>query len=332
MTQPKELLDPELAAPLEGFLGAIGGGFDLADVPAARRIVDGVIEAMKAQAPKIEGVETRDLEVPGFEGGPPVRVRVYRPGPQAEPLPALLWMHPGGWVLGSIELDDLLAAQLAKDNECVVVSVDYRLAPEHPFPAALHDCYAALAWLGGEAQALAVDPSRIAVGGSSAGANLAAALALLARDRGGIRPAFQLLVYPALDDRTAGPAGEGRPETLFWSRQNGVDAWTAYLGRPPGGGDVSGYAAPARAGDLSGLPPAYLAVGALDAFLDENVDYARRLLGAGVAAELHVWPGACHAFDVFGAGSRIGQRFIAERNAVLRRALHPEPASPGPAA
>lgn len=332
MTQPKELLDPELAVPLEGFLAATGGGFDLGDVSGARRIVDGVIEAVKAQAPAIEGIETRDVDVPGHGNAPPVRVRVYRPSGRAEALPAILWMHPGGWVLGSIDLDGLTAAQLAKAAECVAVSVEYRLAPEHPFPAALHDCYAALAWLGRESAALGVDPTRIAVGGSSAGGNLAAALSLMARDEGGVQPAFQLLVYPALDDRTAAEASESRPETLFWSRRNGLDAWTAYLGKQPGGDDVSPYAAPSRARDLSGLPPAYIATGALDAFLDENIDYARRLLAAGVPAELHVYPGACHAFDVFGAGSRIGQQFIAEREAVLRRALHPALQSPSPAA
>ncbi|HEX6994198.1 MAG TPA: alpha/beta hydrolase [Gammaproteobacteria bacterium] len=331
MTQRQELLDPELATPLEGFLGAVGGGFDLGDVAAARRIVDGVTAAVKAQAPKLEGLEVRDLDVPGFEGAPPVRVRVYRPTGHAEALPGLVWMHPGGWVLGSIDLDGLAVAQLAKEAECVAVSVEYRLAPEHPFPAALHDCYAALAWLGAEGGALGVDPTRIAVGGSSAGGNLAAALALMARDRGGVRPAFQLLIYPALDDRTAMP-GEMGPETLFWSRRNVIDGWAAYLGTRPGSDGVSEYAAPSRARDLAGLPPAYIAVGALDPFVDENIAYAGRLLAAGVAAELHVYPGACHAFDVFGADTRIGRRFIAERNAVLRGALYPAVRSPAAAA
>lgn len=332
MTQRHELLDPELAAPLEGFLGAVNGGFDLGDIPGARRTIDGVVAAVKANAPPVEGVETRDLDVPGFEGGPPVRVRVYRPTARSEALPALLWMHPGGWVLGSIELDDLTAAQLAKDVECVVVSVEYRLAPEHPYPAALHDCYAALKWLAAESAGLAVDPNHIALGGSSAGGNLAAALALLARDRNEVRPVYQLLIYPALDDRTAAEPGPDLPETLFWSRRNSFDAWTAYLGRRPGANDVAEHAAPARATNLAGLPPAYIGVGALDPFVDEDIDYARRLLAAGVPTELHVYPGACHAFDVFGAGSRIGQRFITERNAVLRRALHPLSASPSPAA
>ncbi len=332
MTHSSDLLDPELAAPLQGFLGAIGGGLDFGDVAAARATMDGVIAAVKAQAPPLDGVETRDVEVPGVDGAPPVRVRVFTPSGRTETLPALLWMHAGGWVLGSIDLDALAAAQLAKDTECVVVSVDYRLAPEHPHPAALHDCLAALRWLSAESAQLGVDAARIAVGGASAGANLAAALALLARDERELQPSFQLLIYPALDDRAAGPPAADRPETLFLSRQNVIDAWRAYVGAAAGGGDVPAYAAPARAESLRGLPPAYLAVGTLDPFLDENVEYARRLLAAGVPAELHVYPGACHAFDVFGVGSRIGQQFIVERHTVLRRALHPALPSPSPAA
>src|SRR5690606_35143740 len=139
---------------------------------------------------------------------------------------ALLWMHAGGWLLGDLEMDDLALAALAKEIGCAIVSVDYRLAPEHRFPAPLHDCYAAVAWHAAEAQALGVEAGRMAVGGASTGGTLAAALALLARGRRGPRIALQLLIYPSLADRTAGPAGGGRPEPYFWSRQNAIDAWT----------------------------------------------------------------------------------------------------------
>jgi len=321
-TQPKEMLDPELREPLEAFLDAIGGGFDLDDLPATRRMVSGMVAAIKAEVPRVAGVEIEDGRAPGRDGEPDVPVRVYRPSAGAgEALPALLWMHAGGWVLGDLEMDDLALAGLAKEIGCAIVSVDYRLSPEHRFPAALHDCYAALAWLADESRALGIDPERIAVGGASAGGNLAAAVTLLARDRGGPRIALQLLIYPSLDDRTARPAGDGRPETYFWSRQNSIDAWTAYLGHAPGRDGVSPLAAPARAQDLGGLPPAYIAVGTLDPFVDENIDYARRLIDSGVACELHVYPGAFHAFDVFASQGRISQQFSADRNAVLRRHL-----------
>jgi acetyl esterase/lipase len=318
----KARLDPELVGPLEGILGAMGGGLNLRDIPATRMMLDGLITAVKAEAPKIDGVETEDRLVPGFEREPEVAVRLYRPTGRDEALPALLWMHGGGWVLGNLELDDLMAKQLAKDVGCVVVAVNYRLAPEHVFPAALHDCRAALEWLADHADTMRVDRSRIAIGGASAGGNLAAALALMARDQGGFMPAFQLLIYPALDNRNVEPASDMRPDGLFWTRENGLLAWRAYLGREPASADVSLYAAPIHATNLEGLPPAYIPVPELDFLLDENIDYARRLSAAGVATELHVYPGAFHAFDVFGAGARIAQQFSADRDAVLRRALH----------
>src|SRR5690606_22453223 len=155
----------------------IGGGFDLNDLPATRRMVNGMIAAIKAEVPPIAGVEIEDRSAPGRDRGPDVPVRVYRPSSAGEPLPALLWMHAGGWVLGDLEMDDLALAALAKEIGCAIVSVDYRLAPEHRFPAALDDGYAALTWLAGESRALGIDAARIAVGGASAGGNLAAALA-----------------------------------------------------------------------------------------------------------------------------------------------------------
>lgn len=322
---PSELIarvDPELVAPLEGLLGAIGGDLDMKNVAQTRAMMDGMAAGINAEAPPIDGIDTEDRHVPGPGGAPDVAVRVYRPVSASQPLPALLWMHAGGWMIGGIAMDDLMCRQLAKDVQTVIVSIAYRLAPENPYPAAIDDCYAVLEWLATHSAELHVDRSRIAVGGASAGAGLAAGLALLARDRGEIDLCFQALIYPGLDDRKAAEAAEQTPDTLFWTRGNNLLAWRAYLGDRFGTADVPAYAAPARATDLTGLPPAYIAVGSLDLFVADDVDYARRLIEAGVATELHVYAGAYHGFDVFAPMTRLGQRFAADQRAVLKRALH----------
>ncbi len=313
-------LDPELAAPLETFLHLTGGGLNLHDIPATRRTMEEMAEAQMAKAPPITGITTVDRQVSGPDGE--VFVRVYQPTERPDTLPALLWIHGGGYVLGSVERDDLLASHLAKVAQCVVVSVEYRLAPEHPFPAPVEDCYAALKWLATHTGELGVEPSRIAIGGASAGGGLAAGLALLTRDRAEVELAFQLLIYPMIDDRNVTPASDMLPDTFVWTRENNLMGWRAYLGREPGGADVSPYAAAARASDLAGLPPAYIPVGDLDLFLDENIEYAQRLLAAGVPTELHVYPGGYHGFNGFDPGAEIAQRFNNERDEALRRILH----------
>lgn len=320
MKNMMDRLDPELVEPLEGLMAATGGGFSLHDIPATRELLDGLIAAIKADVPSIDGVEAADHRAPGPAGD--VAVRVYRPAGVTEPLPALLWMHAGGYVLGGIEMDDLMCAQLAKDVGCAVASVEYRLAPENPYPAALDDCAAALAWLGAGAAGLAIDASRIAIGGASAGGGLAAALALKARDAGPVKPVFQLLIYPAIDDSNVELPGDTVPDTLFWDRESTRLGWLAYLGAmSPGGDDVPAYAAAVRAEDLTGLPPAFVAVGELDQFLPECLDYVRRLVGAEVPVELHVYPGACHALDVFAPMAQVSLRFVGERNRALKAAL-----------
>jgi len=186
----------------------------------------------------------------------------------------------------------------------------------------VEDCYAGLKWLFAHADELGVDPSRIAIGGASGGGGLAAGLALLARDRAEVRVAFQLLIYPMIDDRNVTPASYAITDPRMWHRESNRLGWKAYLGREGGGADVSPYAAAARATDLTNLPPAYIPVGALDLFVDENIEYAQRLVQAGVPTELHVYPGAFHGFDLFAPSARVSKQFKGDRDDALKRALH----------
>jgi acetyl esterase/lipase len=315
-------LNPELVAPLEAWHKATKGGINLHDISAARRMMDELAAAQMAKAQPIEGISTVDRRVPGPGGAPEVFVRIYQPTDRPDTLPALLWIHGGGYVMGSVERDDLLAKHLARVGQCVVASVEYRLAPEHPFPAPVEDCYAALKWLSAQSTELGVNKARIAIGGASAGSGLAAGLAVLTRDRAEVEVAFQLLIYPMIDDRNIAPASVTVPDTFVWTRENNLMGWRAYLGREPGGTDVSPYAAAARTTDLKGLPPAYIPVGDLDLFLDENMTYAQRLLAAGVPTELHVYPGAFHGFNGFVPNAEISRRFNTDRDNVLKRMLH----------
>ena len=315
-------LDPELVAPLDAWHTATKGGINLHDIPATRKMMDELAAAQMAKAAPIEGVTSVDKKVPGPKGGPDVFVRVYQPTDRPAILPALLWIHGGGYVLGSVERDDLLAKHLARVGQCVVASVEYRLAPEYPFPAPVEDCYAALKWLATHSAELGVNKSRIAIGGASAGGGLAAGLAVLTRDRAEIELTFQLLIYPMIDDRNVAPASTTAPDTYVWTRENNRMGWQAYLGQAPGGKDVSPYAAASRAADLKGLAPAYIPVGDLDLFLDENITYAQRLLAAGVPTELHVYPGAFHGFNGFVPNAEVSRRFNLDRDNALKRMLH----------
>jgi acetyl esterase/lipase len=227
----------------------------------------------------------------------PVPVRVHRPVGHQGFLPCILSLHGGGLVVGTHLADDALFDRWCPDLGVVGVSVDYRLAPEDPYPAALDDAYAALAWIHAHAAVLGVDPARIGLRGVSAGAGIAAAVALLARDRGGPPVAFQLLDAPMLDDRqiTASSRLDGLP---VWPREANAFGWRCYLGDRYGSDDVPHTAAPARATDLSGLPPAFVSVGAVDGFRDEAVDYATRLNQAGVPCELHVYAGTPHGYTL----------------------------------
>lgn len=274
-----------------------------------------------AQLPKVEGVTREDRMIPGPAGDPEVRVRIYKPTEPKEILPGFLWIHGGGYMLGSLDGDDYGNKLRVKGVGCIIVSVDYRLAPEHPYPAPVEDCYAALKWTSEHAEDLGIDGSRIAIGGASAGGGLAAGLALLARDRGEVDVVYQMLVYPMIDDRNIAPASETLPDTLIWSRAKNLFGWTSYLGREPGGDDIPYTAAASRAVDVSGLPPAVIVVGDLDLFVDENIEYARRLVQAGIPTELHVYPGAYHGFNGFAPGATISRQCNATCNEALEKAL-----------
>lgn len=260
------------------------------------------------------GVRASVREVPGAQPA-----RLFVPDGAAGPMPAVLWIHGGGFIMGSPAQEDAMATMLARELGATVVAPAYRLAPEHPFPAAMDDLYATLAWLHANAEALCIRADRIAVAGVSAGGGLAAGLTLLARDRGELPVAFQLLVYPMLDDRTVARTLDGTNHRL-WTASSNRFGWTSYLGREPGGADVPAYASPARAESLAGLPPTWIGVGTFDLFHDEDVAYAQRLAAAGVPTELEVVPGVFHGFDRL-PRARVAEAFRASQVAALRRAL-----------
>ncbi|SDS93580.1 alpha/beta hydrolase [Microterricola viridarii] len=303
---------PDLAA--ARFIPAFSFG------PASARFVRG---RSARPAPTPPGVSVQELTVAGPAGAPAVTLRIFQPSGLTAPAPALLWVHGGGLIIGSPEQDDRTNIAFAAELGITVAAVRYRLAPDNPAPAAVEDVYAAFRGLLAEAEVLNVDPDRIAIGGASAGGGLAAAAALLIHDRGGVQPVFQLLVYPMLDDRTVTRDDMDTRGVRAWTPKSNRYGWSAYLGQEPGSAGVSAYAAPARREELSGLPPAWIGVGTLDLFHDEDVEYARRLNAAGVPCRLLVVPGAFHGFDAIFAKAGVAQDFWAAQAEALREALRP---------
>jgi acetyl esterase/lipase len=269
-------------------------------------------------APANPAVQTEEVWIEGIGGAPAVRAMLYSPVTRSGPCPGLLDIHGGGYLIGTPEIGTALNQILVEQLGFIVLSVDYRLAPETVFPGALEDCYAALRWLHAEADRLGVDAGRIGVTGASAGGGLAAALALYVRDKGESLLAFQHLIYPMIDDRSS--VGQVNPNIgqFVWTQELNHFGWSSLLGQEPGGEGISHHAAAARAVDLTGLPPTYLAVGALDLFLRENLDYATRLAEAGVPVELHVYPGAYHGYQV-AATAAVTQRSAADSLGALKR-------------
>jgi acetyl esterase/lipase len=315
----RHLVDPEVADMLDSFPPFT---FTAETLPLIREAMAQPRPGLPDPAELFPGVTRTLHHVAGLNGDPEVPVLLYEPENRAATAPGMVWIHGGGFVIGTAEGEDLTARRIAAETGAVVASVDYRLAPETRAPGSVHDCYAVLGWLHGQAGALSLDQSRIAVGGASAGGGLAACLSILARDRAEFPVSCQMLIYPMLDDRTASTA-DPHPYAgeFIWTPAANRFGWTALLGHEPGGDKVSPYAAAARVESTAGLPPAYISVGALDLFAEEDIDYARRLLSAGGPTELHVYPGAYHGYNMV-AGARVTQAHFRDFIGALNRSFH----------
>jgi acetyl esterase/lipase len=306
----------EVDSEIVALVSTIAIGTLSAEVLPARREV-ALIPPMELS----DRVERKDYVVPG---DPDVVIRVHRPVGIEGPLPCFYAIHGGGYVLGSYVSDDARFDAWCPEFRCVGVSVDYRLSPETPYPGPLEDCYLGLKWVYDHHDEIGVDPGHIGIGGVSAGGGLAAGLALLARDRGEVPLRFQYLDCPMLDDRQTTPSSQ--VDGLYvWSRESNAFGWRSYLGDLYGSPDVPAYAAAARATDLTGLPPAYVGVGGVDGFRDENIEYALRLNQAGVPADLHVFSGAPHGIHIF-AEVPVAKRYNQSADAWVGQQLRPGPA------
>jgi len=314
---PLEHVDPELRAAAQAMLAEHFPPVTRAALPAMRAswVAPPALPAPAA------GVELRT--VPGRRGDPDVAIQVIGAKAGASALrPAILHIHGGGMISGRAQNMTSFCQTVAADFDCVVINVDYRLSPETPYPGPVEDNYAALVWLYRNAAMLGVDRTRIAVMGESAGGGLAALLAIVARDRGEVPLCYQLLIYPMLDDRTGSvPTPPSRARPIGWSAEANVFGWSAFLGVPAGSRQVPTGAVPARIANLAGLPPCFIGVGAIDLFADEDMAYARRLIAADVPTQLHVTPGAFHAFDFVVPQARVAREFTAAWKSALKAAF-----------
>lgn len=317
-TDTHDRIDAELAEALKAIPMGPAGVFDLGDLEGTRAGVRAFAEAIASQIPDEPSVRVEQIEVPRADGST-LPIRLLRPTTQTGPLPVLIWFHGGGQVLGYAAQDDPTLKRLVLEVGCIAASVDYRLAPEAPAPAAAEDGLLAYRWLRDQAAVFGIDAGRVALAGQSGGAGIAAATALMIRDQGEPAPLFQALNYPMLDDRNATASSHQITDIGIWDRATNLLAWSSILGERAGTDDVSPYCAPARATDLAGLPPTFLAVGELDVFRDEDLDYATRLQAAGVPVELHLYPGAYHAWDLFAPEAALSAAYSQAWFGYLRR-------------
>ncbi len=316
-SDPLRLVDPELRPAAQAMVSQKFPPITRGGLPAMRA---GWV-APPTLPPPAASVEQRTI--PGRGGDPDVAIQVIGATQSNTTLrPAILHIHGGGMISGRAQNMTTFCQSIVAEFECLVVNVDYRLAPETPFPGPVEDSYAALLWLYRNAPSLGVDRARIAVMGESAGGGLAALVAIAARDRGEVPLCYQLLIYPMLDDRTGTrPMAAASPKPIGWSAEANVFGWTAFLGVPAGSGTVPANAVPARVANLAGLPPCFIGVGTIDLFVDEDMAYARRLIAADVPTQLHVTPGAFHAFDFVVPGARVAREFTAAWKSALKAAF-----------
>lgn len=309
-------LDAESRIPLEQLTAALPGGFNsIPDIVQRRATVETMLAGI--EVPENPNVTKEDRTIPGPQGAPDLMVRIYRPKSAAGALPGVYFIHGGGMILGDVGGEDPTAERICDEVGAVVVSVDYRLAPENPHPAQAEDCYAGLLWTAANADELGIDLDRLGLYGGSAGGGLVIATALLSRDRHGPAVKFQMPIYPMIDDRNETPSSHEITDVGIWDRAGNIEAWAWYLG----GGEPDQYAAPTRADDLSGLPPTFIDVGTCDMFRDEDIAFATRLMQAGVPTELHVYPGAYHASETFAPDADLSRRIVSTRIAALARGL-----------
>jgi acetyl esterase len=313
---PHLIYDPIIKEQAENF-----PRFDVSDVTGSRAVLKAYIDeriANGATAPSDARVEEIERTIPGPKGAPDVRIRIYMPKDRSQDGPGYINFHGGGFVLGDLESEHARCLLMAAKGGAVAIDVDYRLAPENPFPAALEDGYATLLWVSQNAQELKIAPTRLAIGGISAGGNLATAIARMSRDHNGPNLAFQMLFYPALDDRCDTQSMAQGDNMYIWDTQNSRDMWDHYIGKNRD--NVSPYAAPARAENLDGLPPAYVMTCEHDPLRDEGLIYAMRLMAAGVPTEIHNYPGTIHGFD-FLTPSAISTRAVNDGIEIFKRAM-----------
>ena len=309
---PEGSVDPELLEALNRMVPHDFGDLQTARLAAAAR---GQAGAAVSTENRVDVAEFSVVQETGV-----LALRHYAPSVPQRLRACLVWIHGGGHVLGSMDQDDDMLIEIVREVGCDIVAVGVRRAPEHPYPAELEDALAAFRWTRSNAELLDIDIQRVALGGASSGAGTAAGLALYLRDHQDPGVCFQMLIYPMLDDRTVGTDGDDVFDDRVWGRQDNGFGWAAYLG-PRAEGDAPPYAAPARAGDLSLLPPAFMAVGDLDLFLAEDIEYAERLRHSGVPVELKVYPGAFHGFNRVAPGATVSRLLARDRDAARRRAF-----------